>query len=89
MTVVGVRELKQNASAVLREAVEGGPVVISDRGRPVAQLVRLPESRYQRLLDAGLVRRARRSVADLPEPAPLDGRTPSELLSEMRDDERY
>ena len=89
MTVVGVRELKQNASAVLREAVEGGPVVISDRGRPVAQLVRLPGSRYQRLVDAGLVRRARRRIADLPEPAGHDGASVSAVLAEMRDDERY
>jgi prevent-host-death family protein len=89
MTIVGVRELKQNASAVVREAVEGGPVVISDRGRPVAQLVRLPESRYQRLVDAGLLRPARRSVAELPAPEALDGPSPAELLAEMRDDERY
>lgn len=89
MAVVGVRELKQNASAVLREAVESGPVVITDRGRPVAQLVRLSTSRYQRLVDAGLVRPARRSIADLPEPTGDGGPALSDALADMREGERY
>ncbi|MFN2486319.1 MAG: type II toxin-antitoxin system Phd/YefM family antitoxin [Acidimicrobiia bacterium] len=37
MSVVGIRALKQNASAVVAEAASGELVTITDRGRPVAR----------------------------------------------------
>ena len=45
MADVGIRALKQNASAVVAEAAAGATVTITDRGRPVAQLTPLPSSR--------------------------------------------
>lgn len=45
MAEVGIRALKQNASAVVSEAAGGETVTITDRGRPVAQTTAIPVSR--------------------------------------------
>lgn len=42
MAEVGIRALKQNASAVVAEASAGHTVTITDRGRAVAQLSAIP-----------------------------------------------
>lgn len=92
MTVVGVRELKQNASAVLA-LVEAGEVVdVTVRGRLVGRLVPVSASSdpLQRLIDEGLATPPSRSLADigLP-PGPVDpAATLSEALGRMRSDER-
>jgi prevent-host-death family protein len=39
MRVAGVREARQNLSALLDEVKKGREVVITERGRPVAKLV--------------------------------------------------
>lgn len=49
MDEVGIRALKQNASAVVAAAAAGETLWITDRGRPVAQLSPIPESGLQRL----------------------------------------
>jgi prevent-host-death family protein len=91
MGTVGIRALKQNASAVVAEAAAGEVVVITDRGRPVAMLVRYQESRIEALIEAGLARPPKRSVVDLPPPRRRrpDERPLTELLAEMRSEERY
>ncbi len=90
MSVVGVRALKQNASAVVAAAAKGEIVTVTDRGRPVAQLGPLPASRLESLLLAGLARPAKLALADLEPPPPKRrGRRPlSGVLAEMRDEER-
>ncbi|MBA2280736.1 MAG: type II toxin-antitoxin system prevent-host-death family antitoxin [Acidimicrobiia bacterium] len=87
MSEVGIRALKQNASAVVAEAAAGETVTITDRGRPVAQLTAIPSSRLRQLVEAGRARRARRSITDLPAPEP--GPSLSDELRAMRDAERY
>ena len=87
MSEVGIRALKQNASAVVATAAAGEPVTITDRGRPVAQLTALPSSRLETLLAAGRGRRARRDVTALS--APDAGPDLSGELAAMRDAERY
>jgi prevent-host-death family protein len=91
MKQVGVRALKQNASAVVAEAAAGVEVTITDRGRAVAQLVPLPSSRLHGLLASGRARPARRSIAELPPPARRSHGRPalSAAVAEMRDGERY
>lgn len=88
---VGIRALKQNASAVVAEVSAGRVITITDRGRPVAQLIPYAEDHIERLLASGRVKPASGSVADLPEPAPARAGEPSltEVLSQMRDEERY
>ena len=87
MTEVGIRALKQNASAVVADASSGQTITITDRGRPVAQITPIPMSRNEGLLVAGLGRRARRDIATLP--APVSGPSVSDELAAMRDAERF
>ena len=91
MSTVGVRALKQNASAVVAEAAAGGEVTITDRGRPVAQLVPLASGRLNELIAAGRARPAKRPLAELPAPSRRQtGRPPlSAILADQRDAERF
>jgi prevent-host-death family protein len=88
---VGIRALKQNASAVVAEAAGGDIVVITDRGRPVAMLIPYNEDKIQTLIDAGQATPAMRSLRDLPPPARRrPGEPPlTQVLRQMRDEERY
>ena len=86
---VGIRALQQNASAVVARAAGGEIVEVTDRGRPVAHLVPVPQGRLAALVDAGLARRARRSTVDLDPPLPAgEGKTLGDLLADARADER-
>jgi antitoxin (DNA-binding transcriptional repressor) of toxin-antitoxin stability system len=87
MTEVGIRALKQNASAVVANAASGETITITDRGRPVAQMTRIPASRIQGLIDSGRGRRARRKITTLT--TPTAGANLSGELAAMRDAERY
>jgi prevent-host-death family protein len=90
MKTVGVRALKQNASAIVAEAAAGETITITDRGRPVAQLTPLPVDYLHGLAAAGRARPARRSLADLPPPSRRRRGAPplSTVLAEMRASER-
>lgn len=87
MSEVGIRALKQNASAVVAEAAAGETVTITDRGRPVARMTAIPKSRLRRLVEEGSARPARSKLVDLAAPEP--GPRMSPVLAEMRDGERY
>ncbi len=91
MKTVGVRALKQNASAVVADAAAGEIVTITDRGRPVAQLIPLPSGRVEVLVAAGRARPPKHSLRDLGAPPRRARHQPplSEVLSDMRDSERY
>ena len=72
MVSVGVRELRQRASELLRMVERGEVIEITDRGRPVALLSPLPdESPLERLRAAGEVDLATEDLDDLPEPLVL------------------
>jgi len=91
MVRVGIRELRQDASTWVKRAAAGETIEVTDRGRPVAQLGPLaPAPRGLAALDAaGLVRRAKGKLSgDLPPPSPPGTRPMSEILEEMRADER-
>lgn len=92
MKRVGVRELKQNASAVLDRVRKGQSVEVTDRGRPIALIVPIPkpEDAIGRLIAEGLATPATGSLSDLPTPIRLpEGRLlPSEALAELRADDR-
>jgi prevent-host-death family protein len=91
MGTVGIRALKQNPSKVVAEAAAGDIVVITDRGRPVAMLVPYQESRVQAMIEAGLATPPKHSIRDVPPPRPRRrGERPlTEVLEEMRSEERY
>lgn len=87
MSEVGIRALKQNASAVVAEAVSGETVTITDRGRPVAQMTAIPSSRLRSLIESGRARQARSSITELT--TPEEGPDITAELAAMRDDERF
>lgn len=91
MKSVGIRELRQRASQVIRDVERGETFEVTDRGRPVARLTPLPESTpLEQLRAAGETIRPTRSMRDLPEPPPLapGEEPPSEVLRRLRADER-
>jgi len=92
---VGIRELKQNASAVVARAARGEALVVTDRGRPVARLLPLErKGRIQEMIDLGQIIMPERSIRDVIKdgrhvpPIKLTGNGPSisEVLEELRED---
>lgn len=61
---VASRELRNNTAELLRQIEDGGEIVITTRGRPVAALVPLTERRRRWLPRAELVRRLATAQAD-------------------------
>jgi prevent-host-death family protein len=91
MTTVGVRELRQRASELLRQVEAGETIEITDRGRPVAVLAPLPDrSPIERLTAAGDLLPGQHDLDDLPDPLPLGPgqEPPSGVLARLRRDER-
>jgi prevent-host-death family protein len=91
MASVGIRELRQRASELIRRVEAGETVEITDRGRPVAILAPLPDpGPTERMRASGDLIAAKASFDDLPEPLRLEGAeaTPSSVLASLRADER-
>ena len=91
---VGIRELRQNLSVyVKRVREEGRAYEVTERGEPVARLTPLegrPTSIIDRMIADGRATAPSASMDTLPPPLPSPpGRTASEILQEMRDDERW
>jgi len=90
MTRVGIRELRQRASELLRLVEQGETIEVTDRGRPVALLTPLPRgTAFERMLAAGEIDPATGGLDDLPPPLPSRGEElPSQVLARLRRDER-
>jgi prevent-host-death family protein len=91
MTSVGVRELRQRASELLRRVEAGETIEVTDRGRPVAVLAPIPEQDpIERLRATGDLLPSQSDLDDLPEPLALEPgqEPPSKVLERLRRDER-
>ena len=92
---IGVRELRQHASVYIDLVERGYTVDITNRGRLVAQLVpvRELESPLERLIAAGVIEPAEDSgdLLDIEPgpPAPPGQPTASQILRQLREEERY
>lgn len=92
--MVGIRELRQQASAVLRRVVAGEVIEITDHGHPIARIVPLRHSVLDQLVLEGRASEADGDLVDLMDelglPAVADGGgpSPSRALAELRSDER-
>jgi prevent-host-death family protein len=85
MVRVGIRELRQQASALLRRVAAGEIVEVSDRGRPVAVITRAGPRGLAKLEDEGLLRRGEGELlAVTPLRRPPGVRPPSERVIEDR-----
>ena len=92
---VGIRELKEHASALIRRVVAGETIKVTDRGRPVARLVPLREDEgwWDQMVEEGRLIPARRDLIEVleqnPPPPLMPGeRSPFDVLMEVRADER-
>lgn len=87
MQRVGVRELRRDASGILRRVAAGETIEVTDRGRPVAVLLQSMPSGLARLEREGLLRRG---VGDLlairPIRLPKGARPPSQVVDDGRSD---
>ena len=91
MKVIGIRELRQRASDVLREVEGGVTFEITDRGRPIALLGPLPDKEpLERLRASGDVSTPTGTLDDLPPPPRLGvgKRSASAVLTRLRAHER-
>jgi prevent-host-death family protein len=91
MASVGIRELRQRASELLRRVEAGETIEVTDRGRPVAVLAPVPDQGpIARLRASGDLVSAREDFAGLPDPIPLEPHKepPSKTLERLRRDER-
>jgi prevent-host-death family protein len=91
MKTIGVRDLRQNASAVLRLAERGETIQVTDRGRPVALITPLRgRDALEELRTAGDVSEPQGSIDDLPAPLaiPRAAKRPSQVLARLRANER-
>ena len=92
---IGIRELRQHASVYVDLAEKGVIVDITNRGRLVARLVpvREPESPLERLVAAGIILPAEEpgnllAIEPAP-PVPPGHPSASEILAQMREEQRY
>ena len=90
MASVGIRELRQRASELLRRVEDGESIQITDRGRPVAVLSPLSEDPLDRMRASGDLQDSEGDFADLPQPLslPPGSESPSSVLARLRRDER-
>lgn len=56
MDRIGVRELRQHASRYLARVRAGETIEVTDRGRPVARLVPVPDDAWSALVASSAVR---------------------------------
>jgi prevent-host-death family protein len=82
---VGIRELRAHLSRYLDRVREGDEIVVTDRGKPIAQILPMNGQRkIDRLIAAGLVTPApRKEPRPLPKPIKIEGGI-SDLIDEQR-----
>jgi prevent-host-death family protein len=90
---VGIRELRQQTSAVLKRVVNGEVIEITDHGHPIARIVPLRPGVLDQLVLEGRATEAVGDLLDLMDELDLPGDArglmlPSEALEELRRDER-
>lgn len=91
MASIGVRELRQRASELLRRVEQGETIEVTDRGRRVAILAPPPDGTpLDRLRALGDVEPAKGDLDELPEPLVLAPgiERPSDVLGRLRTHER-
>lgn len=87
MDRIGIRELRRDASAILRRVAAGETVEVTDRGRPVAFLVKAMPNGLTRLEREGLLRGSEGDLLDIaPASLPPHAIEPSRVVAEGRAD---
>jgi prevent-host-death family protein len=83
---VGIRDLKNGLSRYIDQVREGGEVIVTDRGQPVARLSAIdrPTSRLSELVMSGLVRPPNRTKQHRPVHRIDASGSVSDLVAEQR-----
>jgi prevent-host-death family protein len=94
MKQISVRQLRQHASVWLREVQAGESFEVTDRGRPVAMLVPRKLGVLDQMIADGRAKPAQGDLIEFleknpPIPPKPGVPLPSEILAQMRADERY
>lgn len=98
ITRVGIRDLRLHLSEYLRRAEAGETIEVTDRGRPLSRIVPVPKGEMtimERAIADGLATPPAwwpdgpRSEPPMPRPRRSGERRLSEVLLEMRDEERF
>lgn len=88
---VGIRELRQEASKVLKRVVGGETIEVTDHGHPIARIVPLRRGALDQLILEGRAAAADGDLLDVAERLGLPATSsalPSDALVELRADER-
>ncbi len=91
---VGVRELHQQTSSVLKRVLGGEVVEVTARGRPIARIVPLQSTPLAQMVAEGRATEAQGDLLELmnelglPDGSEPGKMLPSEALAELRADER-
>jgi prevent-host-death family protein len=90
MRTVGLKILKNKLSEYVRRAAAGETIIITDRGRIVAELVppHPKESVIERGIREGWIRPAVRGLDWPPKPQPIPGYTLERLLADLAEDRK-
>ncbi len=91
MKTVGLKTLKNKLSEYVRAAASGETIVITDRGRPVAEIVPprpKAESVIERGVREGWITPAVRGPDWPPKPVPIEGYTLEQLLADLDEDRK-
>ncbi|HEX2161465.1 MAG TPA: type II toxin-antitoxin system prevent-host-death family antitoxin [Thermoleophilaceae bacterium] len=90
MRVIGIRELRQQASRYLRDVERGETLEVTDRGRPIARVVPIPPAAgLEQLAASGRLTPASGDALELGPPlAPRGKVLPSDVLADLRSGER-
>ena len=89
---VGIRELRQQTSIVLKRVMAGETIEVTEHGHPIAHIVPLRSGVMEQMIAEGRIIPAKYDLLDLPDasslPAPPEGATlPSHALEELRSSE--
>ena len=90
---VGLRELRQHTSSVLKRVVAGEVVEVTDHGHPIARIVPLQPGTLEQMTIEGRATPAEHDLLDLLDEMSLPARSvgpglPSRALAELRAEER-
>ena len=90
---VGIRELRQQASALLKRVGQGEIINVTDHGHPIARIVPLQGGALEQLVLEGRASEGEGDLIDLADELGLPVATsgsvsPSTALAELRADER-
>jgi prevent-host-death family protein len=90
MDRIPIRSLNQDTAGVLARVERGETVEITNRGRPIARIVPVGVDPLHELVNSGVIAPPTITLPfTVPTGAPPAGQEAGELISDLRDEERW